>query len=166
MRTPAHDPTGLYRIDVAKAFPYDPEARIGQGVDMMLRVGEQYPIAVLGDCLYSYRVNSRSTTRSAPTIASDAIERVRANARVRRGLPAQPETPDGPPRASNSSSHHMVDAVVDLRLQSRWTSSVILAVELGRLRPQLLLRLGVAIVAPTALLRRRRQFPDRELGFS
>jgi glycosyltransferase involved in cell wall biosynthesis len=157
-RIPAHDPTGMYRIDVARAFSYDPEARIGQGVDMMLRVGEKHPIEVLGDCLYSYRVNADSATRAAPTGAGDAIERVRSKARARRGGPEPVDAFGSPPRATNSTDHHMVDAVVDRRLRSQWGAARRLALEIGIFRPRLIPRLAAMVLVPTTVLRRRR-FP-------
>ncbi len=56
-RMPAHDPTVMYRVEAVRGMRYEEALRIGQGFDYILRVGEQYPMMVLGECLYSYRVH-------------------------------------------------------------------------------------------------------------
>jgi glycosyltransferase involved in cell wall biosynthesis len=63
MRMPAHDPTGMFRMSMVADLHYDPTLRVGQGWDYILRVGELYPMKVLGECLYSYRYHFDSITR-------------------------------------------------------------------------------------------------------
>lgn len=61
-RLPAHDATGMYRVSMLKNYRLDPELRIGQGVDLIFRVGERSPIKVIEGCLYSHRINRQSNT--------------------------------------------------------------------------------------------------------
>lgn len=75
-RMPSHDPTGFYRLSMVKEFNYDPELRIGQGYDYILRIGEKYPIKVVGRCLYSYRIGKGSTTRKTNERRQKMVYRV------------------------------------------------------------------------------------------
>jgi glycosyltransferase involved in cell wall biosynthesis len=85
-RMPSHDPTGLYRISLVAGMKYDTKLRIGQGYDYILRVGERFPIMSLGECLYSYRINSTSTIRGNISTRQMMITKVWENACQRRGL--------------------------------------------------------------------------------
>jgi len=62
-RMPAHDPTGMFRLSIVMDMRYEPSLKVGAGFDYILRVGELHPMMVLGECLYSYRIHSSSTTR-------------------------------------------------------------------------------------------------------
>lgn len=113
-RQPAHDPTLMFRRSAVAGDPFDTELRIGQGVDLVLRVGEAHPLRVLGTPLYSYRVDRTSTTRRDPARTKLFTEQVVGNACRRRGvepasvppIPAPPAWPVG----------HAVDATLDARL--------------------------------------------------
>ncbi|MCF7981086.1 MAG: glycosyltransferase [Pseudomonadales bacterium] len=87
-RMPSHDPTGMYRLSMIKDFKYDTELRIGQGFDYILRVGEVFPMKVSGECLYSYRINLNSNTRSSNS-REQMIIKVLQKAYKRRGLDYQ-----------------------------------------------------------------------------
>jgi len=85
-RMPAHDPTGMFRISMVRNMRYEPSLRVGQGLDYILRVGEQYPIMVLNECFYSYRIHFKSNTRQ-DRIRREKKERdVVHRALQRRGL--------------------------------------------------------------------------------
>lgn len=86
MRMPAHDPTGFYRVNLVSDIRYEASLRIGQGIDYILRVGEIYPIKVLGECLYSYRIHSSSGTRRNAEKRIKAVKEVHKRAAIRRGL--------------------------------------------------------------------------------
>lgn len=86
-RMPAHDPTVMYRTAMVKGFRYEPLLRIGQGYDYILRVGEQFPMAVIGECLYSYRIHQRSMTKTDPDKRADYILQVLERACERRSVP-------------------------------------------------------------------------------
>ena len=85
-RNPAHDATGMYRRSMVRDLRYEPDLRIGEGVDFILRVGERFPVAVLGECLYSYRLNVSSLTHSEPHRILDYTNAVIRRACERRGL--------------------------------------------------------------------------------
>ncbi len=85
-KMPAHDATGMYRVSMVNNMRFDPELRIGQGVDFVLRTGEKYPIALLGECLYTYRINYNSTIRKDPINNIEKINLVIQKACKRRGL--------------------------------------------------------------------------------
>ena len=59
-----HDPCVMYRTDIAKKYPYDPALRIGQGVDVNLRIGEEHAVEVLKADLYIHRPRPEGTVRS------------------------------------------------------------------------------------------------------
>jgi glycosyltransferase involved in cell wall biosynthesis len=85
-RMPAHDPTGMFRVAMVRNIYYEPTLKIGAGLDYILRVGELYPMMVLGKCLYSYRVHFGSTTRQNPSRRKLMVRRVLKRACERRGL--------------------------------------------------------------------------------
>lgn len=66
LQLPGHDPTACIRTTIARNFKFNSELKVGQGVDFIFRVAEQYPIMVLEDVLYHYRVHFKSVTRSNP----------------------------------------------------------------------------------------------------
>jgi glycosyltransferase involved in cell wall biosynthesis len=85
-KMPAHDATGLYRVSMVKQMRFDPELRIGQGFDYALRVGEEFPILLMGECLYTYRINYNSTIRRNAVRNIAYINRVFVKAIKRRGV--------------------------------------------------------------------------------
>ena len=86
---PAHDATGMYRRSMVREIGFDERFRIGQGIDFILRVGECCPMEVMGECLYTYRINYRSTIRQDATHTVDMIRQVLEEACRRRGLTAE-----------------------------------------------------------------------------
>lgn len=86
-RMPGHDPTVMVTARVAKEFPFDPSLSVGQGFDFVLRVGEKYPCARLGRCLYSYRVSANSNTKRSVARRKIFVRQVLRSAHSRRGLP-------------------------------------------------------------------------------
>jgi glycosyltransferase involved in cell wall biosynthesis len=85
-RMPALDPTGMYRMSLVGHLRYDPLLPLGEGLDYILRVGEKYPMVVLGDCLYGYRVLQNSLTRIDPTRRDDLVIEAIKRACHRRGM--------------------------------------------------------------------------------
>src|SRR5262249_46667806 len=55
-RIPALDPTGMFRMSLVGHIRYEASLPIVETFDYILRVGEQYPMIVLGECLYGYRI--------------------------------------------------------------------------------------------------------------
>lgn len=128
-RIPAHDPTVMFRRSMVSGIRYDPDLRIGQGYDYILRVGETRPMMVLGECLYSYRVHRGSNTRRRPEERLEYIRRVIDRARERRGSPGAAAKPGkrslrGRSLADNNLAAHFMESVVDLRRRGRWRAAI------------------------------------------
>lgn len=119
-RMPAHDPTAMYRLSMVREISYAEDLRVAQGVDYILRIGERYPLLVLGECLYSYRVHGRSVTLSNVDRRARMHAEVIARARQRRGQPYSPADRDGVFRrimsrgSDNNLVSHFCTSVADL----------------------------------------------------
>src|SRR5262249_18452677 len=100
---PGHDPTGMYRWSMVKEFRYDPNLPIAEGFDYILRIGEQLPMLVAGECLYGYRIHSGSVTKRDPEYRDRLVREVLRRACQRRGLNFDERfpTPDAPAKRSN-----------------------------------------------------------------
>lgn len=140
-RMPAHDPTGMYRVSMVRQIRYDIDLRIAQGYDYILRVGEQYPMAVIGECLYSYRIRWDSLTKGDPDKRVQYIKQVLRNACERRGLDFETHFRDRvqwPARNSaqeNGLASAFIESVVDLRTAGRWWEAVRTGVACATLHP-------------------------------
>lgn len=124
---PSHDPTVMYRLSMVKDFRYDPDLRVGQGYDHILRVGEKYPLAVIGECLYSYRCNSESNTRSDSVRRQTMICRVLEKACQRRGIKGAFDWKSEGVRHRNVEHGlvpHFMESVLDLRCAGKWGGAV------------------------------------------
>lgn len=114
-RQPAHDPTLMFRRDAVDAPVFDADLRIGQGVDLVLRIGERSGLVVHGEPLYHYRIDPASTTRRDSDRTRRSIDDVVRKAVERRG--GSCSTP--PPKAFEPRRWpvgHAIDAVLDARL--------------------------------------------------
>ena len=165
MRMPAHDPTAMYRVSLVKEVLYDPQLRQGEGIDYILRIGERHPLAVLGDCLYSYRVHPHSLTREDPVARMSFVQEALNRARVRRGLP---ECFAPPPRAGRSHNArndnglpaHFMRSVQSLCNKGCRASALVAGLYCARLHPcdpEYLKPLAVSL-APRCLRSRLRSF--------
>jgi glycosyltransferase involved in cell wall biosynthesis len=105
---PAHDPTGMFRISLVGHLRYDASLQVAETFDYILRVGEQHPMIVLGECLYGYRILSNSLTRRDPTWREQIVVRALRKACDRRGLQYDLVFPDGP-RGSRRSRNSIRD---------------------------------------------------------
>lgn len=85
LQLPAHDPTMMVKTEVAKSYLFNPDLKIGQGVDFIFRVAEKHPINVIEECLYNYRVRIDSATKKDPAEKSRNLLRVMNLAKERRG---------------------------------------------------------------------------------
>ncbi len=111
---PAHDPTLLFRRDAVDDPVFDEDLRVGQGVDLVLRLGERCGLVVLGEPLYHYRVDPHSNTRRDPARTQHYSRQVILAAATRRGV----APPQGPiPHASPGwPAGDALNAVLDARL--------------------------------------------------
>lgn len=164
MRMPAHDPTGMYRLDMVRDIEFDPELRVGQGYDYILRVGERFPMLVLGRTLYSYRVDIRSATRKDPTRRRQFVEKVRRKACARRGLDydalfaGRGTTPIRNRDRDNFVAIDFMESVADLRRTGRVAEAVATGLRCARLHPTdpYYLRALAYAVLPGAMVSRLR----------
>jgi glycosyltransferase involved in cell wall biosynthesis len=117
MRMPAHDPTGMYRMTMVGHLRYSTNLLLGEGYDYMLRIGEHWPMMVVGECLYSYRIHDASITRSDPERRTRLVLEVHRRACERRGLQYTP-----PPLNSNGGKAHRED---DNNLAAQFIESVL-----------------------------------------
>ncbi len=124
---PAHDPTAMYRMSMVRGIEYAPDLRLAQGVDYILRVGERFPLLVLGECLYSYRVHNESITASKIEQRAGLTAEAFARARQRRGGTYTDE--------ERAATHRrLVDRGVDNNVVSHYCTSVADLVRIGRRR--------------------------------
>ncbi|WP_407180103.1 glycosyltransferase family 2 protein [Bradyrhizobium sp. STM 3562] len=126
-RMPAHDPTGIFRMSLVGDFRYEPSLPFVEAVDYILRVGEQHPMQVLGECLYSYRIVNTSVTRRDPTKREQAVQSALRDACMRRGLeydrafPQRASTKSKNSVLDNNLAAHFIASVLDQRTRcNRW----------------------------------------------
>lgn len=122
-RMPAHDPTAMYRVSMVHDLQYEPTLKVAEGLDYILCVGEQFPMMVLGDCLYSYRIHFDSITRQNLNGKKPMIRKALLRALERRGL--KPTELFPPPITSTAKPHyreledgiipHFMESVLHLR---------------------------------------------------
>lgn len=115
-KMPAHDATGMYRKAMTEQMWFDEALRIGQGVDYVLRVGEAYPIVVLGECLYTHRINYNSITHRNPKNNIDKINDVIKKACLRRKM--NYENYISGHRSSRYFKHRDMDTILTYIMQS------------------------------------------------
>ena len=121
---PAHDPTAMYRLSMVGNFRYAEDLPIVEGHDYIVRVGERFPLMVLGECLYGYRIHTQSVTKENPSrrirLAAEVMERTRE----RRGQPRSERPPlSGAPLepwdADNNLASHFAASVADQVMSGR-----------------------------------------------
>jgi glycosyltransferase involved in cell wall biosynthesis len=122
-RMPAHDPTGMFRMSLVGHLRYDPSLQVAETFDYILRIGEQCPMIVLGECLYGYRILPGSLTRRDPAWRERFVVDALKRACDRRSLEYAKTFPDGPrghQRSRNSMSDnniaaYFINSVLDQR---------------------------------------------------
>lgn len=143
MRMPGHDPTAMYRVSMVKGLQYDEKLPIVEGYDYVLRVGETFPILVLGECLYSYRIHWNTVTKRDPYMRYQMTRNAMQKVFERRGLVyvnSKFSEASHPGRAKNRDvdndivSHFMV-STVDLRHAGKWRAAAYTAVTCLMLHP-------------------------------
>jgi len=138
---PAHDATMLCRTDIVQNEGYDPELRVGQGLDLILRIGEHHRLEVIGESLYWYRIHAGSLTHAHAGVRRDGIRRAVDKARVRRGLPVlnNMEFERRYGTALNDRTHdvasHFMYSVYAQRRARQWTGAARTALIAAGTRP-------------------------------
>ena len=88
-RMPGVDATAIFRVSKVKDFKFNVNYTIGSILDFILRIGEQYPMMVLGECLYSYRILTDSLSHKNPAASMNKIVEIKRNACIRRNIDPQ-----------------------------------------------------------------------------
>jgi glycosyltransferase involved in cell wall biosynthesis len=139
---PAHDPTGMYRLSMVRSFAYDISLPIVEGYDHILRVGEKYPMLVIGQCLYGYRIHPDSVTRKDPGKRNRLVEDLLRRACNRRGVDpmvafphvfspgAAPTIPD-----DNNFAVNFIESVMDLLDRGHRLGAIVTGARCAMLRP-------------------------------
>jgi glycosyltransferase involved in cell wall biosynthesis len=165
-RMPAHDPTAMWRLSLVSSFRYEPDLPGVEGYDYILRIGEQFPMMVLGECLYSYRVHPTSITQRSPMTRERLVREVLRRAAVRRGTTfeaAFPSMVTEKKRLSNRDrdnnlAAHFIESVLDLRSKGRLMDAIRTGLSCSRFHPtdpHYLKALAYAVL-PTAVVQRVR----------
>lgn len=143
MRMPAHDPTAMYRLSMVRDLRYEPDLRQGEGYDYILRVGEQFPVQVLGQCLYSYRVHWSSLTRSDPDGRQQFVWEVIRRACKRRSVDFDEWFASRPKRRAQSKKSqrdnglaaHFLISVQDQQNRGERLAAIRTGLQCARLHP-------------------------------
>jgi glycosyltransferase involved in cell wall biosynthesis len=136
-RMPAHDATVMFRTDCTRGLRYEPALTLGEGRDFILQVGERYPLEVIGECLYAYRIHSDAITVRQQRRRADFDAQVISRACARRGMPtpemstAVTETND----KQHSLVSHFMQSVVDQRERGDGWDALRTAMHCVNLRP-------------------------------
>lgn len=138
---PAHDPTGMYRMSMVRDLRFDSSLLIGEGLDYMLRVGEQWPVLVLGECLYSYRIHWQSLTRKDPEQRDRLVAEALRRACSRRGDDFRVRfshlraTTNGNAAQDNGIAAHFIESACDLKRVGRRWDAIKVGLHSARLHP-------------------------------
>lgn len=143
MHMPTNDAMGMFRVTMVSNMRYDPMLRVGAALDYILRLGELYPMMVLGVCLYSHRVHLDSTIRRNPARTKEMIRKILIHTCERRGLdPVEYIMSEQSPAGKFLHREkevglvpHFMESVLDLRCtRSNW-QAMITALSCLRLHP-------------------------------
>ena len=160
LEMPGHDPTAMYRLSMVQGIEYDVSLPIVEGYDYVLRVGERFPLLVLGECLYSYRIHWNTVTKRDPGARMRLFHAAVQKARARRGLPIESEAAIPATRRlrnrqmDNDLVSHFMASMVDLRRAGQGKTALNAAIRCLRLHPTdpYYYKPALYAVAPLALI--------------
>lgn len=139
---PAHGPTPMYRMAMVSDIRFEPSLRVAEDLDYVLQVGERYPILVMDECLYSYRISIDSSSRVDPTrnqtMEQKAVERAcqrRGMDPKGHGLRQEPFSPRFAHRHREAVVPHFMESVLDLRRVGRAAEALRAALFCLKLHP-------------------------------
>jgi glycosyltransferase involved in cell wall biosynthesis len=104
-----HPSVMMRRSDVLAAGNYSQQYRIGEDLDLFLKLGERGLLANLADPLLKYRTHASNFTRTRSDEAYRDLCRVVEDARRRRGLPPEPEAAPVPSLSTHSPAGMVKD---------------------------------------------------------
>lgn len=140
LRIPTHDGTPMYRLSAVEGVHYDEDIRIGESIDYLLRLDERGGrFAVIGECLYSYRIRPESLCHDDPEARDALIAAVLDRARRRRGMSAASH-PARLPRSRNAArdnniASYFMESVLDQRATGSRGGAVATALRCACLHP-------------------------------
>jgi glycosyltransferase involved in cell wall biosynthesis len=117
-KMPSMDPTGMFRISLVASHRYDENLRGVEGFDYILRIGEKFPMMVVGQCLYSYRIHASSTTRRNIDVRNEGVAKVLEAAARRRGLTLSAVRREHPVRLSSDRNRDLDNNLAALFMNS------------------------------------------------
>lgn len=140
---PAHDPTGMFRMSLVSDYRYDTDLPYTEAVDYILRIGEQFPILVVGECLYSYRIHSSSVTHRDPATRRRYVMECWRRACERRKIDFRTAFPDQISETrklrnqdkDNNLAAHFIESTLDLRRMGKRFRALLTALECARMHP-------------------------------
>ena len=140
LRIPTHDGTPMYRRALMAGLRYDEEIRIGESMDYLFRAAEGGArFAVVGECLYSYRIRPESLCHDDPEARDALVDRVLDAARARRGLPPAPAEARRLRSANaardNNIASYFMESVIDQRRSGERLGAVATALRCSALHP-------------------------------
>ncbi len=164
LHLPAHDGPPMFRRSAVGALRFDEDVRIGETIDLVLRLDEAGgAFAVVGECLYSYRLRPGSLCHDDPDARDAEVGRVLARARERRGMPPA----DGAPRVSgsrnaardNNIASYFIESAIDQRAAGHLGGAITTGLRCARMHPldPHYWKALVCAIAPRGLLRRMRR---------
>jgi hypothetical protein len=130
-------------MSMVRRMRYEPALPIGEGLDYILRVGERWPMIVLGECLYSYRIHKASLTNTNAERRLGLVREALRLACSRRGVNFAHHFPhlqgrlpiqDHRERDNGLAAHYM-DSVCSLRRVGRWKEALRTGWQCLRLHP-------------------------------
>ena len=121
-RMPGIGATAMYRMSLVSKVHFEQDLKVGEDVDYVLRIGECHPMFVLGECLYSYRIHPKSSTRQSAAMNQLMTQKVIKRACQRRGSELSEYQPDrividikrGYKRWEADVVPHFMESVLDL----------------------------------------------------
>ena len=142
-RVPSHDATGMFRMSMVRNMRFDSSLPFVEAYDYLLRIGERYPMIVLGNCLYGYRMHPSSLTQSDPHRRDRMVTKMLERACERRGQSFSETFPQGRNRKYRSSNSLMdndiasvfVVSVLSQRQTNRRWGAVKTGLQCARLHP-------------------------------
>jgi hypothetical protein len=143
MQMPGHDPTAMYRVSMVGGLRFDEQLPIVEGLDYVIRVGERFPMRVIGECLYSYRIHWNTVTRRSPATRQEMLRSATQKIYARRALPCDDaRLPEVTPRSRVRNKHldndivsHFMVSMVDLRHAGGWREAAQAAAACVSLHP-------------------------------
>jgi glycosyltransferase involved in cell wall biosynthesis len=141
---PALDPTGMFRMSLVGHMRFEPSLQVAETVDYIWRIGEMYPMIVLGECLYSYRILPNSLSRRPPTWRKQFEVEAFRRACERRGLRFEFEQECDDRRwghrshnslQDNNVAAHFIRSVLDWRRSNRRLSALRTGLQCACLHP-------------------------------